>query len=289
MFPNITLVHLRCFRGVAEQGSFTAAADRLCLSQSAVSQAVATLEATLGTRLLSRGRDGVVLTVAGKAALEEARLALAAVDRLAACANAANILSGPLRIGVVQSAAIRLLPGWMRRLRVQHPNITVTLFEGTDPEITAWVLAGIVELGVTSRTDAGLVAQPVARDDYVVVMPAGHALANRNAIALQELSGERMLLSSGGCETLIEELLAAAASQPDIVCLVRDNAALVSMVREGLGLTIMPELALPATLNGLVVVQLQPALHRTLHLLSKPHQALGPAAMALLDVVRAAD
>jgi len=285
VFPNISVVQLRCFRDVAEQGSFTAAANHLCLSQSAVSQAVAGLERTLNTSLLARGRDGVTLTVAGIAALAEARVALAAIEHIAMCTGAASAVSGPLRIGVVQSAAIRLLPAWMRRLRAEHPGIVVTLYEGTDPEVTAWVLAGVVDVGVTSRTHPDLTAEPVYQDDYVVVVPTGHPLAARTPIGLKDLDGERMLLSGGGCETLIEELLTAAASHPDIVCIVRDNATLVSMVREGLGLTIMPELALPVACDGVQCVRLRPNLRRTLHLLTRPREALGPTIMAFVELV----
>ncbi len=179
MFSNITLVQTRCFCAVAEKGNFTIAADHLCLSQSAVSQAVAALEKTLGAQLLVRGRDGVTLTSAGVAALAEARALLAAVERLAGSVRGSASLSGSLRIGVVQSAAIRLLPGWLRQLRAVHPDISVTLYEGTDPEVTAWVEAGIVEIGFTSRTHAELTASPVFQDDYVVVVPKGHMFAEK--------------------------------------------------------------------------------------------------------------
>ena len=285
MFPNISIVQLRCFRGVAEQGSFTAAANHLCLSQSAVSQAVAGLERTLNTSLLVRGREGVTLTASGIAALAETRVALAAIERIATSTNSAVPLSGSLRVGVVQSAAIRLLPGWMRRLRAEHPGIVITLYEGTDPEVTAWVLAGVVEIGITSRTHPDLMAKPVYQDDYVVVVPTGHPLAQHGSIGLNELDGERMLLSGGGCETLIEELLKAAASNPDIVCIVRDNATLVSMIREGLGLTIMPELALPVACDGVQLIRLRPNLRRTLHVITRPHETLGPVIMAFLDLI----
>jgi DNA-binding transcriptional LysR family regulator len=287
VFPNISIVQLRCFRGVAEQGSFTAAANHLCLSQSAVSQAVAGLERTLNTSLLVRGREGVTLTASGIAALAETRVALAAIERIATSTNSAAPLSGSLRVGVVQSAAIRLLPGWMRRLRAEHPGIVITLYEGTDPEVTAWVLAGVVEIGITSRTHPDLTAKPVYQDDYVVVVPTGHPLAQHGSIGLNELDGERMLLSGGGCETLIEELLKAAASNPDIVCIVRDNATLVSMIREGLGLTIMPELALPVACDGVQLIRLRPNLRRTLHVITRPHEALGPVIMAFLDLIHA--
>lgn len=289
MFPNVSMVQLRCFRAVAERGGFTAAAGHLCMSQSAVSQAVASLERTLGVPLLLRGRDGTTLTTSGIAALAEARAALAAIERLAACTASPHALSGPLRVGVVQSAAVRLLPGWLRLLRAEHPGISVMLYEGTDPEVMGWVLAGIVEVGVTSRTNAGLVAQAVFEDDYVVVVPEAHALARQGSVSLRQLDGQRMLQSGGGCETLIEELLVAAASHPEIVCLVRDNATLASMVREGLGLTIMPELALPADRAGLVVLPLRPRLHRTLHLLTAPPDALGPVARAFASVAQSAE
>jgi DNA-binding transcriptional LysR family regulator len=271
---------------VAEKGNFTIAADQLCLSQSAVSQAVATLERNLGAQLLVRGRDGVTLTGAGVAALAEARMVLAAVERLAGCGRDATNLSGSLRIGVVQSAAIRLLPGWLRQLRAVHPDISVTLYEGTDPEVTAWVEAGIVEIGFTSRTQAGLSASPVMQDDYVVVVAPGHAFAAKPSIALKELDGQRMLLSGGGCETLIQELLASASSNPDIVCLVRDNATLASMVSEGLGLTIMPELALPLDRHGLVAIRLRPNMRRTLHAVTLAHDKLGPVPLAFLKLIR---
>ncbi len=288
MFPNVTIVQMRCFRAVAECGSFTAAATQLCMTQSAVSQAVTILERTVGTALLVRGREGTTPTATGAAALAEARLALAAVERLAAaCTAPGPKLGGTLRIGVVQSAAVRLLPGWLRRLRAEHPGVRVALYEGTDPEITKWVLAGVVEVGVTSRTHADLVAQAVFEDDYVAIVPSRDALAGQGAISLRQLDGRRMLFSGGGCETLIEELLAAASSHPDVVCLVRDNSTLVSMVREGLGLTIMPELALPQDLEGLCVLQLRPRLRRTLHLLTMPMDELGPAAIAFARLVTA--
>ncbi|MGY8663047.1 LysR family transcriptional regulator [Bradyrhizobium sp. UFLA05-109] len=289
MFPNITVVQARCFCSVAEKGNFTVAADHLCLSQSAVSQAVAALERTLGAQLLVRRRDGITLTSAGVAALAEARAVLAAVERLAGSVRHSAALSGSLRIGVVQSAAIRLLPRWLRQLRDAHPDISVTLYEGTDPEVTAWIQAGIVEIGFTSRTHAELAAMPVFRDDYVVVVRQGHAFAAKRSIALKDLDGQRMLLSGGGCETLVQELLAAASSNPEIVCLVRDNATLTSMVSEGLGLTIMPELALPLDRHDFVTIKLRPSMQRTLHAVTRKPDELGPVPLAFLNLIKNAE
>src|SRR5262249_42518912 len=111
MHPNITFTQLRCFVAVAETGGFTSAAQRIHLTQSAVSQAIAGLEDVLGAKLLTRTREGVVLTDMGEAALIEVRALLAGVQRLAAVTRTSDKLAGAtLRIGSVQSAAARLLP-----------------------------------------------------------------------------------------------------------------------------------------------------------------------------------
>ena len=279
MFPNVSLVQLRSFRAVAEQGSFTLAAETLCLSQSAVSQAVGALETVLGAQLLLRRREGVSVTTAGAAVLSEVRTVLAAVERLAECTRTSALLSGSLRVGVVQSAAVRLLPGWMRQMKIVHPAVSIALYEGTDPEVLGWLEGGVIDIGVASRTHPEFSALPVFKDQYVIVLPPGHPLAGQEELSLQDLNGERMVQSGGGCETLIDELLLAADSHPDVICLVRDNETLVSMVRGGIGLTIMPELAIPADRNGFHVVALQPALPRTLHLLTRSDENLGPVAL----------
>jgi DNA-binding transcriptional LysR family regulator len=188
----------------------------------------------------------------------------------------------------VQSAAIQLLPGWVRQLRAAHPRVTVTLYEGTDPEVTGWLLAGVVDLGITSRLHPDLTARPIFEDEYLVVLPPDHPFVDRPVLDLAMLTGERMLLSGGGCETLIQELLVAADSRPEIVAMVRDNATLVSMVRAGLGLTIMPELAVASDRAGVACRGLRPALPRRLHLLSRSDAELGPVAVALLQIIQGA-
>jgi DNA-binding transcriptional LysR family regulator len=81
--------------------------------------------------------------------------------------------------------------------------------------LVASAKAGIVEIGFTSRTDTELAALPVFQNDYVVVVPQGHAFAAKTSVVLKDLDGHRMLLSGGGCETLIQELLATASSNPE--------------------------------------------------------------------------
>lgn len=285
---NFSLTQLRCFVAVADCRGFRAAGDSLPLTQSAISQAVAALEQALGLPLLLRRRDGVVPTPAGEAALAEARLVLAAVDRLAALGRHGASLAGQrLRIGAMQSAAARLLPAWLKRYQARHPAVAVTLHEGTDGEVNHWVRAGAVDLGFTSAPDPALATRVVARDQYVVVLPPGHALQQSRTLSLKALHGHKMLMSGGGCEHMIQQLLQRARSQPDVVLMVRDNSSLVQMVCEGLGLTILPELALPAELGGLTTHPLRPALPRDVCMVTVATDAQGPALRAFLQALPA--
>lgn len=284
MLANISIPQLRCLAAVAETQGFTAAASRLGLTQSAVSQAVGAVEAGLGVTLFRRGRDGVIPTQAGETALVEVRAALAAIERLAACSGGADLAGARLRLGAVQSAAIRLVPGWLRQFRARYPKVAVSLYEGNDPEVRDWALAGAIDIGITNHLAPGLVARTVAEDQYVVLLPPGHRLGNRREATLADLDGDRMVMSGGGCETMIEELLGLAGSRPEIVCMVRDNTTLIAMVREGLGFTILPELALSDAAD-LTALRLRPNLRRKLHVVTRETAAQEPAVRAFLALL----
>ncbi|WP_428487094.1 LysR family transcriptional regulator substrate-binding protein [Rhodopila sp.] len=192
-----------------------------------------------------------------------------------------------MHIGVMQSAAVQLLPGWIRRLRILHPDVAIKLYEGTSPEVTAWTLAGVVEVGITSGTHPDLNSRIIYEDDFVVVVPFNHSFATETSIGLKNLDGKRLLVSSDSYDILIKDQLAAAASHPEIVCAVRDNATLISMVREGLGLTVIPELALSAARrDGVQLIRLHPTLPHTIHALTKRHKTFEPVAMTFLGLVQ---
>ncbi|CAM5775821.1 putative HTH-type transcriptional regulator YvbU [Labrys miyagiensis] len=285
MHPNITFTQLRCFVAVAETGGFTSAAQRIHLTQSAVSQAIAGLEEVLGVKLLTRTREGVILTDMGEAALIEARSLLAGAQRLAAVTRTSDKLAGAtLRVGSVQSAAARLLPGWLKPFRALYPQAGITLHEGSDDEVTAWVLAGAVDVGITGQAHPDLDNHIVANDDYVLVLPANHRLARTASIGLEAIDGERAIFSDGGDDTQLETALAAAGAKPQVLFLARDNSTIFAMVREGIALTIMPDLTLPDDTSGLAVRRLTPTLRRDLHA-STRKAGLSPAGKAFMELL----
>ncbi|WP_413990300.1 LysR family transcriptional regulator [Labrys okinawensis] len=285
MHPNITFTQLRCFVAVAETSGFTSAAQRIHLTQSAVSQAIAGLEDALGAKLLTRTREGVVLTDMGEAALIEARALLAGAQRLAAVTRNSDKLAGAtLRIGSVQSAAARLLPGWLKPFRALYPQAGITLHEGTDDEVTAWVLADAVDVGISGQAHPDLDNHIVANDDFVLVLPADHRLAKNASISLEALDGERAIFSGGGDDTQLATALMAAGAKPQVLFLARDNSTIFGMVREGIGLTIMPDLTLPDDTTGLAVRRLTPTLRRDLHA-STHKSGLSPAGKAFMELL----
>lgn len=285
----MNLAQLRAFAGVASSGSVSDAALDLGLTQSAVSHALASLERELGARLVTRDRNGCQLTDLGARLLPDAAEALRHADRIAEIAAAeSGLRSGRLRVGLISSSAGVLLP-LIAQFRRRYPGISVTLFEGTDQEVGDWLEQRVVDLGVVTGPRPGLEAVPLAEDEMLAVLPAGHELAGRAAartqgITLADLAGEPFLLSAGGCEPIIRGLHDEHRVPFAPASRVTDMATLIGMVREGLGVSIVPSLSLGAGADGVIALPLRPRAPRSL-LLGATEAVLRPATRALLSHV----
>jgi DNA-binding transcriptional LysR family regulator len=268
---------------VVERGTFSAAAEAIGITQSGVSQSIKQLEAVLGSRLLVRGRDGVTTTDLGKAALADARAALQAVERLRQrCSAAKGLQSGHLRIGSVASVAARLLPQPLAEFRRLYPGISVDLIEGTDGEVCEWVENKVVDLGLSGETIPTLHATVIARDDFALVVGSKHSLARRRGVQLSDLGHEPFLMSTSGCEPAIRRLFKKARIDPPIAFRVRDPAALTNMVGQGLGITIMPRLAIPTGTRAVVCLPIEPREKRRIVALTQKSHDEMPAIGLLL-------
>jgi len=289
----MNLAQLRALLAVADEGTFTGAGDALGLTQSAVSHAVASLERELELPLVVRGRGGAQLTAYGRQILAHAREAVHRVDRIASDAAAATGQHrGRLRVAVFPSAA-QLLPKLIYELGQQMPDVTVVLLEGTDTEVRAWLADRIVDLAAVADladpvaldaacSSAGGVL--LAADRIVAVLDPDHPLARQPQVDLHELADDPLLLSDGGCEPLLRQLYDAASLPLRPARRIRDVATLLAMVRERLGVTVVPELTLPDG-HGLAVVPIIPPKHRRLFLVPADDK-LPAAATALLSLAR---
>ncbi len=280
----MTLTQLQVFLAVVEAGSFTAAAEASYMTQSAVSHAIAGLEAELGVALLERTRAGAVLTEAGVRIVPHARRVRDHMECIRQEAAATvGLRTGKLRVGSLPSVAARLLPGIIGAFRRRYPGIGLVLLEGTDQEVHAWIASGAVDIGVVTLPTSDVDAVPLTIDDMRAVVPAAHPLANRPAVRPAHLAAEPFVLSKGGCEPLIRSIFQATGATPRVHYEANDMAAVLALVREGLGVTIVPALALPTSPEGVHVMPLDPPVRRHLALATRTLAEVSPAAVAFIQ------
>ena len=248
-------------REVEVQGSFSAAAQALTYTQSAVSQQVATLEREAGTRLVERNGRSVRLTDAGRALVRRADAILTELEGAEHDLRAiAGLDGGQVRVSTFASGATALLPEAVTAFRTAHPGVRVEL---SLVEATAEAVEGLR----AGRADLALLAEPPADpvevhhlldDPMLAVLPAGHPLAGRRALRLADLAAEPWVLGGGpGCSDRATILRAchAAGFEPRVsVEFPTDHYhATQGMVAAGAGITLLPRLALAVPRDDLVV------------------------------------
>ncbi|WP_336214151.1 LysR family transcriptional regulator [Nonomuraea sp. LPB2021202275-12-8] len=251
---------LRLFDEVARSGSFTAAAELLGYTQSAVSRRVAALERAAGGPLFERLARGVRLTPAGVALRRHAAEVLDRLDRAGEELAAIHAGSGgTLRVGAFATANVDLVPAALKRFAERHPRVELRLVEGLSPRLTDRLQAGALDLAVISDYPAGLPAAggrivPLGEDNLLVALPRGHRLAADDAVDLRDLAGERWIEAAPrGQPTLLQTACAAAGFTPRSGLRVAEWSGKFGCVAAGLGVTLVPGLAARAVPADLVL------------------------------------
>jgi DNA-binding transcriptional LysR family regulator len=282
----VTLLQLRVLLAVADRGGFTVAAEQVGMSQPAVSRAIASLESELGTALLRRHREGVRLTEAGRRAVGHAREALRHFDLLRVdVAALAGEVTGTLRLASLPSATGTLVAAQLRTFTNRYPRVRVRLFEGSDQEVRDWLEQGVADLGVVTLPAPGLRTVPLGSHEMLAVLPAGHPLAERPVIGLEQLADQPFILSTGGCAPVILTAARAAGVRLDVAYEAREMSAVLEMVATGLGVSVLPNLGLPAELDSVVTRPLAPPTCRSLALALGAKVEDSPAARAFAEQV----
>jgi len=262
------LGRLKVLSEVVSRGSFSAAAEALSYTQSAISQAIARLEAETGTTLVVRDRRGVRPTAAGATLVEHAESIFAQVE--AAEADLAAVLgvrAGRLRVASFPSAGASLMPLAVAAFRTQHPNVALTLAEGEPEEIAPRLRAGEFDLallfefpGVRERPGAGLRTVTLLEDPMHVALPADHPLAAKPALALSDMSNQDWVQTSAAspCARHVVRSCLAAGFEPNVTFESDDYETVQGLVAAGVGVALIPRLALTRVHPGIVVRELAP-------------------------------
>jgi DNA-binding transcriptional LysR family regulator len=293
----LNATRLRIFSEVVAHGSFSAAADALSYSQSAVSQAIATLEGEVGVALIERHRSGVRPTVAGAALAGHANGILARMET--AEAEIAAIVAGHggrLRTASFPTAGATLMPQAIASFRAAHPGVEVTLAEGEPEQIAPRLREGEFDLvllfeleGVGDRLGSGMKRFELLDDPLQLALPRDHPLAKRKRLGLEDLSGESWVQTSSAspCARHVVRSCHAAGFEPRVSFESDDYQTVQGLVAAGVGVALIPELALSTVRPDILVRALHPQSPvRKVFVATPRAAAVTPAVATMLDVLR---
>src|SRR3954469_24296866 len=252
---------MRVLREVAVRGSFSAAAEALSFTQSAISQQIAALEREAGTTLVQRRARGVRLTDAGEAVVRHAEAIMARLAEAEAELEAiAGLRGGRLRMASFESAGSTLMPLAIAAFRAKHPavELSMSLSEPEDciPLLRSGdlVLSFVCESAVVGPLD-GIERIHLLEDPMYLAMPRDHPLAHRRRLRLEDLAGEAWVAGAADCECnrLISQACATAGYQPRIAFETDDYTAMQGFVAAGVGVSLIAELGLTSVRDDIVV------------------------------------
>jgi molybdate transport repressor ModE-like protein len=293
----IDVRRLAVLREVARHGSFNRAAAELRLTPSAVSQQISALERTLGAAVVRRSTRGVDLTEAGRVMVETGD-AIAAelshaeheIDRLA------NARTDHLTVATFTSGGQRLLPAALLRFAAERPGVELTVLESDPDDSLPLVRAGAADVALAYHYDgpppvrpgdrSGLTWTPLLDDPMWMVLPAGHRLAGRESLAIADLAGERWV---HGCLLMTDTLLhyaGLAGIEVRTACSCTDYVFAQLLIRAGVGVGMVPEVALTADRTGLVTIPLAAPRPSRFVGVATPRRRSNPLAAALLLALR---
>lgn len=268
------------FLKVVEVGSFTKAAEILGYTQPAMSQMIASLENELSIKLLYRSRYGVRLTPEGERLLPSVQSAVAQYQSMQNIAGEIRGLeSGVVRIGTISSISCHWLPPVIREFWEQYPNVQLIVHQGDYTTIPEWVRTGELDFGfVTPDAVDGTDPRFLKYGEHRVCLPKHHPLARKAVVSLEELSKEPFLLLEEGIYSEPLAAFHAAGLEPNIRMTMHDDYSILSMVEQGLGVTILPELVLRKQSYDIVMLPTEPMVMRRISIISRDQHELSIAA-----------
>ncbi|WP_312470430.1 LysR family transcriptional regulator [Neobacillus sp.] len=282
----MTLFQLEVFLKVVETESFTKAGEQIGLSQSAVSQAVAALESELNIKLINRHRKGVSLTKIGERITGLIRdLLIIKTKIINEAAGITGLETGTIRIGSISSISAKLLPGIISSFKKQFPGVEVILYEGNYEEVNNWIKLSVIDVGVVTEESHEFEFIPLLQDKMIVFVPEKHPLSNQAFIHLKEIANEPFIMPKE-CHRVLHSIFKEHGISPNIQFEVSDIATIIAMVQEGVGNTILPEMAIPTTLPKVTASYLSPQVYQNLGLEIRSTDYISPVLTAFIHVTQ---
>ena len=274
----------RAFLAAAETGSFSRAAEALRYTPSGVNQLVSALEKEVGFSLFSRNTKGVALTANGELLLPVVREFLRQEDRIFELSAEMNgLLIGSVSIAAYSSIATHWLPAVIREFQRDYPNVKIKLMEGIWQEVSQWLDERVADIGFLSyQENMPYDWIPLADDPMLALLPWDHPLAKAEAYPLENCAKDRFIMPALGCDDDVEALFARSHIEPNICYTTLENFSAMSMVEQGLGMSVMNELITEKRICDVVKLPLDPPSYCTLGVAMNSKADVSPAVKMFL-------
>ena len=281
------MVRYSAFCKIVELGSFTKAAAEMGYTQAAVSQMIQSLESDLGFTLLHRSRTGVRLTKEGKRLMPLIQKSVHLNREIEDIANEIRGLSvGEVRIGTFSSISQNWLPGLIHKFEETYPNVRFSVLTGDNKSIPEWIDNGIVDFGfVYPRAASGLKVINFAQETFFAVLPEKHHLSEQAEISLEMIEDEPFIVEEEGIANTALEAFENAGLKPNIRYIMHDDYTILSMVEEGLGVSILPATVLSRASYRFKKVMTAPPIKRNIGIAYSSEAMLPIAAKKFINLI----
>ena len=258
----------RAFLAAAETGSFSKAAEALSYTPSGVNQLVSALEKEFGFPLFRRNAKGVSLTENGELLLPVIRKFLRQEDRIFELSAEMNgLLIGSVNIAAYSSIATHWLPAVISAFQRDYPQIHINLLEGIWQEVSQWLDDRVADIGFFSyQENMPYDWIPLAEDPMLALLPRSHPLADAEVYPLANCATDRFIMPARGCDDDVMALFLRTGVTPNVRFTTLESFSVMSMVEQGLGISIVPQLLIQGRTQNLAVRPLKPRASRTIAL-----------------------
>lgn len=277
----------RVFQAIVQEHTFYRAAQTLSVTPSAISHSVNQLEKELGFPLFIRNRAGVELTPDGKTVLPLIQGVINAEDRLEqAAANINGLNAGSVRLGAFSSVCISWLPPIIRRFKQDYPDIQINLEQAGFADIAAAVKSGRLDLGLSALpVSEKLTVLPLVKDEIYCITPTDFIPANRTTVTAADLVDQNFILQRGDYDKDTKAALDHYQIRPNAIRFSIDDQSILAMVDAGMGMGILPELALQKVTGNVHVYPFDTEFYRTICLVVNAEQAKAPSTAKMIRAI----
>ncbi|MGN0505722.1 MAG: LysR family transcriptional regulator [Lachnospiraceae bacterium] len=276
------------FADVAKTENFTKSGERLGYTQSGVSHILKSLETEVGFPLFIRTKQGVKLTSNAERILPTVRSLLSMHENLEQMINEINGLeTGQLTIATFSSISIHWLPKIIHHFREIYPNINIQLMEGGTDDIVEWVENDLADFGLLSERELNLLEFiPLCEDPLMAVLPKDHPIPESGSFQISDFNDRNFIISAMGTDYDVHYALDTSEVKPNILFSSKDDHAIISMIANKLGISILPKLVIRNFEDQIASYPLEPFYQRTLGVAVKSKENMSPAAMKFLNLTK---